>query len=197
MCKDLISVILCCKHLNNVHANTISSIKSQTYNNIELIISEGIGNNQIVRNKGFKKSKGKYVFFCDEDIILDKTCISSLYTSIISGRFSFSYCNYQRSKPFMDIQYGKPFNVEALKKMNYISTMSLIKRESFPYFDEELTRLQDWSLYLTIVEQGGVGIWCNKVLFLAIYNEDSISLRGIDDWNNSVCIVKRKHNLKS
>ncbi len=195
MHTELISIILCIRNENNVNSEIYSSIVLQTYSNIELVIEEGIGNNNIIRNKGFANSKGKYIFFMDEDIILQPDCIMKLYEYLILCCADFCYCNYDRVGELSGIQRGRDFNINALKKMNYISTMSLMKRSIFPGFDPNIKRLQDWSLFLTIVENGGIGTFIDKCLFTAIYDKGSISARGSDDWIASVDIVKKKHNL--
>lgn len=192
---DKISIILCCRSLDSIHRKTIQSIKNQTYDNIQLIIEQGTDNNQLVRNRGFEKSNGKYVFFCDEDIILQPDCILKLYRSLCTGNYAFSYCNYQRSAPFNDIQYGRTFDLETLHKINYISTMSLISRNVFPGFDPDIKRLQDYDLFLTITESGHTGVWCDEVLFLAIYRKNCISLGKDLTWEESMSIVRRKHKL--
>jgi hypothetical protein len=79
--------------------------------------------------------------------------------------------------------------------MNYISTMSLMKRSIFPGFDPNIKRLQDYDLFLTLVETGYIGAWIDECLFTAIYSKGGISLRGTEDWTESVKIVKKKHNI--
>ena len=95
---ECVSVIVPTFNRFNFLLNTIQSIKSQTYSNIEIIIVNdcstqkeyyeynwdginiihldkrskdifGFGCAGYVRNKGIEKSKGKYIAFCDDDDI--------------------------------------------------------------------------------------------------------------------------------
>lgn len=195
MYKELISIILCTRNIKNINPDVLSSIVSQTYSTRELIIVEGIRNNNEMRNEGFSKSRGEYIFNIDEDVILQPDCILLLYDEIIKSNVDFVYCDYDRIGTLTGIHYAKPFSYEKLKQMNYISTMSLIKRSMFPGFDPKIKRLQDYDLFLTITENGGIGSYVNKCLFTAIYNEGCISNRGTDNWIESVNIVKNKHNI--
>ena len=58
-----------------------------------------------------------------------------------------------------------PFDRERLKAMPYIHTTSLIRKEHFPGFDESVKRLQDWDLWLTMLESGHAGTWISDPLF--------------------------------
>jgi hypothetical protein len=58
-----------------------------------------------------------------------------------------------------------PFDADKLKHMPYIHTTSLMRRSIFPGFDESIKRLQDWDLWLTLLEQGHSGIWLRQYLF--------------------------------
>ena len=95
---ECVSVIVPTFNRFNFLLNTIKSIKSQTYSNIEIIVVNdcstqkeyyeynwdginiihldkrskdifGFGCAGYVRNKGIEKSKGKYIAFCDDDDI--------------------------------------------------------------------------------------------------------------------------------
>jgi len=195
MSNDLISIILCTKN-NVIDPLVYDSINKQTYHPIELIIECGSDNNNAVRNRGFAKSTGKYIFFMDEDIILHTNCIEMLHNQLTRCQVDFSYCNYDRQGALSGIQSGKIFDYESLKKMNYISTMSLMKRKIFTKFDIKIKRLQDWDLFLDICAKGYTGTWVDEVLFLALYRDGDISTKGGEHWTNSVEIIKKKHNIQ-
>jgi len=60
---------------------------------------------------------------------------------------------------------GVKFSEYWLQRINYISTMTLIRRQDFPGFDTNLIRFQDWDLWLTLLEKGRRGIAVHDKLF--------------------------------
>lgn len=167
----------------------------------EIIINDNIGGAPKKRNDGFDKSTQQYVFFCDDDIVLPANYLQILYDKLLDASvktlktfpsepaIGYSYTGYYgvvlhpESHPF----HGNfrvpstPFNPTALKQGNYISTMSLMKREVFPRFDETLTRFQDWDIYLTLLKNNIHGVMANDVFFWAYYLD-----AGITSNNNSL-----------
>lgn len=166
---------------------------------MEIIINDDEGSAPKKRNDGFKKSTQPFVFFCDDDILLPANYIKSLYEALIKKpNVSFSYTGYKgivlnpATHPMrgnFDIP-SRPFNAQVLKGMNYISTMSLIRREEFPMFDENLKRLQDWDVWLTIVKNGGSGVLVPNLKFYAFYLDEGITSSGND---NGLAALRRKH----
>ena len=53
--------------------------------------------------------------------------------------------------------------------------MTLMRRKVFPMFDENLKRLQDWDMFLTIVENGSKGILVPDLTFYAFYLDSGIT----------------------
>ena len=86
------------------------------------------------------------------------------------------------------------FNANLLKKTNYISTMSLMKREVFPRFDENLKRFQDWDIYLSMLSNGVVGKFVKDLRFIAYYIDSGITANNNDIYD-AYRIIKHKHNL--
>jgi glycosyltransferase involved in cell wall biosynthesis len=163
---------------------SLKFIKEQTHKNIEIIIirdTEKKGASW-ARNEGRKKSKGSYLFFCDDDIELKPITLEVLLTKLYYSNASIAYCNYQRKGRLTGQVKGIPWDVNVLKNQNYISTMSMIKEKDFPKegFDESLVRFQDWDLWLTMAEQGKYGIHINETLFTAYYEEGDISCNPVN-----------------
>ncbi|MGM0496152.1 MAG: glycosyltransferase, partial [Bacillota bacterium] len=131
----------------------------------EIIINNNAGTAPKKRNDGFKKSTQPYIFFCDDDILLPANYLNTLYDKLIQFEnqkdIGYTYTGYQgivmnpKTHPFGGnfVIKSNSFNGDVLKRGNYISTMSLMKRDVFPFFDEKLTRFQDWDLYLTLWEK--------------------------------------------
>lgn len=211
----------------------LQSIKQQNYENYEIIVvddgsvdgiddivrkyrgifgykfiaikQENQGSNA-ARNAGFRKAQGEFVLFCDADITMKFYFLRMLrealrhypdasyaYTSFKWGWKKFKLC---------------PFDADKLKQMPYIHTTSLIRRAHFPGFDENIKRLQDWDLWLTMMEQGHTGIFVNRTLFF-IQTGGLISfwlpsfaykylpfLPQVIKYKRAVKIIKAKHNLE-
>jgi len=171
----------------------LASIAEQTYDNYEIIIvndrsTQKLGwvvnkykkvfgikleviNNQrnhgpqYTRNKGFKKSKGEFIIFCDADIEMKTDMLEKLHSKIVASKnLAYVYSSHKfELKTFKNLEFSK----ERLKRMPFIHTSALIRRKCFPItgFDESIKRLQDWDLWLTMLEQGHIGGWIDEVLF--------------------------------
>ena len=169
----------------------------------EIIVNDDFGTAPKKRNDGFKKSTQPFIFFLDDDILLPIDYIESLYNTLVANPdVSFAYTGYHgivmhpETHPIHG-NYQIPnieFNPYALKQANYISTMSLMRREVFPMFDEKLKRLQDYDLWLTVVERGGRGMLVPDKTFYAFYLDSGIT----SDTNSEVDAInaiRNKHNI--
>ena len=153
-------------------------------NPVEIIVNDDEGRAPKKRNDGFKKSTQPFLFFCDDDILLPANYLESLYNALLKNPdVGFAYTGYHGivlhpdSHP-MRGNFQIPaiqFNANALKRGNYISTMTLVRKELFPMFDENLKRLQDWDVWLTIVKNGGKGILVPNLTFYAYYLDAGIT----------------------
>lgn len=158
------------------------------------------------RNFGFDKSKGDYVIFCDADIIMKENMLEKMIKTLEE--------NPQASFVFSSFMYGKklfrlfPYDKERLRTMPYIHTTSLIRRSDFPGFDPKTKRLQDWDLWLTLLEKNKTGVWIDEVLFLAQLGGGHFSswlpsfaykllpwLSKVKKYKEAVNAIKIKHNL--
>lgn len=130
--------------------------------NIKLIEQENQGANA-ARNRGFKDSNGEMVIFCDADIVMYPDMIDAMVQTLNNRpKASYAYSSFKYGWKTFKLF---PFDPEKLKQMNYIHTSSMIRREDFPGFDENIKRLQDWDLWLTMLEHGKNGRWIDEVLF--------------------------------
>lgn len=173
-------------------------------NNVnEIIINSNEGSAPKKRNDGFDASTQPFVFFCDDDILLPANYIESLYNKIIKNNdIAFTYTGYEGIvlNPQTHPMHGNfkiphiEFSENQLKYANYISTMSLLRREYFPYFDEKLKRLQDYDLWLTIVKNGGVGKLVKNNTFYAFYLDDGITSIQNNEVD-AVLAIRNKHSL--
>ena len=156
------------------------------------------------RNVGFRESHGEFLLFCDADIVLKTNAIHKMLGALI-GRPKAAYAYSSFKLGFKKFRLW-PFSAERLKKMPYIHSTSLVRREFFPGFDESLKKFQDWDLWLTILEHGGTGVWLDEVLFeinpggtmsrwLPKFLYGFNFLRPVRRYHQAEKIIKEKHGL--
>lgn len=189
--------------------------RSEFFNNYVLPLIEANNPNEIIinsdgglapkkRNDGFKKSTQPYVFFCDDDILLPANYLESLYNNLLKQpkNIGYTYTGYEGIvlNPVTHPMRGNfkiqsvIFDPNALKNANYISTMSLMRREIFPQFDENLKRFQDWDIYLTLLNKGIYGILTKNITFFAYYLDEGITSNS-NNQNEAYHIIRQKHNI--
>jgi hypothetical protein len=147
------------------------------------------------------------LFFCDADAVLKPRALEKmLYTLESNPTASYCYSSFLWGRKTFKLW---PFDPEKLKEMPYIHSMSLIRREHFPEsgWDESIKKLQDWDLWLTMLENGYYGVYIDEVLF-KVKPGGTISswlpafaykyfkfLPAVKKYNRAVKIIKEKHNL--
>lgn len=171
---------------------TLKSLKQQTFKDFNIIVSHDTEENaNKARNKGFALSTAPYVLFSDADLTWFPDAISILNTKLdIYKNASYIYGAYRLDGQLKCNQF---FNSRLLKLTNFISTMSLIRREHFPGWDENIKRLQDWDLYLSMLEQDHYGVFCCKVLFETKCKKGISSPDNPLTWAQAKEIVMKKH----
>lgn len=117
------------------------------------------------RNAGAKIATGDALFFADADISIKSDGLEALCRALENHEgASFAYGDFMFGKILMQ---AREFSVEALKKTNYISSMSLVRRVIFRPFDERLKRFQDWDLWLSLALRGASGVYVPQIIFTA------------------------------
>ncbi len=190
----LVSIIIpTFQHAKSI-TSCIESVLKQTYNKIEIIIVDdgSTDNTQAVlevfkgkisvirqpnkggnaaRNRGAETAKGEYIIFVDADAELKPGMIEIFLQALQSNpSASYSYSAFRFGwKRFRGIE----FSAERLRRVNFITTSALIRREHFPGFDEKLRRFQDWDLWLTMLEQNHIGILVKGTWFKLNIDGDS------------------------
>lgn len=188
----MITVVIPCRETENPYT-TLRNLAKQTLQpaSVVVVYDEGKGANW-ARNRGFELVQTPYVLFSDNDIEWEPDALANLYSALqVDSHASYAYSGYE-----MD---GKPhgfreFSAYALRQNNYISTMSLMWAADFPGFDESIQRLQDWDLWLTMLEQGKTGTHCGCKTFTTRKRNGITYGDGIS-WEDARVIVARKHNL--
>jgi len=184
----LVSIILPCYNAERTISRTLDDIFHQTHDHLEVIcVDDGSTDNtrniikertepiiflsqtnkgaSAARNAGFKASHGEFVLFCDADVQLDRSMVEKMLSTLTHHTAAaYCYSNFKFGPHSFDLF---PFDAIRLQKENYISTMSLIRRDKFIGFDESLKRFQDWDLWKRLLANGDQGVWCPERLFSA------------------------------
>jgi glycosyltransferase involved in cell wall biosynthesis len=167
-----------------------------TYSNIQYFTIKHSGV-QRARNYGFDKSTGDIVSFFDSDCYLEPGVAYKWMRMLeVNKEVDFVYSGYKfTTGGGISSEEFDPFT---LRVSNYISTMFPLRREVFPGFDENLESLQDWDMWLTIVENGSKGIFIPGYDFITEPpHKQSISGIGCtnENWLGRVKKVKAKHDI--
>lgn len=177
-----------------------------------ILIRQRNGGAPSARNNGFAHSEGEYVIFWDSDTIGNEDMIEKMYITLLENRdASFAYANHIHAGKIKF--HSRPFDILELKKNNYINTMSLLRRKDFVSWDESLRRFQDWDLWLTLGEQGKIGVWIDEFLYTSVQTRGGISYwlpsfaykspwkylpffyTRVKKFEESKKIVQRKHHI--
>ncbi len=142
------------------------------------------------RNSGYEKAGGEFLLFLDADKLLKVDALSSMLKKLLVRRKkAYAYCWFERDGLF---NKADKFDKEKLKTGELLIDMcALIRTKFFSGFDEELKRLQDWDLWLTILAKGGEGIRVEKVLFTTKHREGDIT--STEDLSEADAYIRKKH----
>jgi len=217
--KDLVSIVIPTYDRPESLKTTLETIFCQSYRNFEVIVvddgshydvAEAIkeypvqklihlphSGSNVARNMGYQHTRGEYLLFCDDDVELDTRFLEKMVEALqANGDKGYAYCGFDLDGNILAM---RPFSGDELRNANYINTVSLIRRSSFPGFDPIIKRLQDWDLWLTMLKDGYEGVWVPEVLFkTSLTKRPAIS----DDWSSDSWtyahayeVVARKHGL--
>jgi len=193
---------------DNVEAVFTNYYKKLNTNNHYLFINQTNQGAPAARNRGFQEAHGEYLFFCDADASLQPEALKTLLAYLeLNPGVSYTYSSFRWGRKLFKLTN---FDPEKLQKMPYIHTMSLIKRADFPVngWDESIKKLQDWDLWLTMLEKGKIGLWVPQVLFTVTPGGTISSwlpafaykllpfLPSVKKYKRAMQIIKEKHGLQ-
>ncbi len=163
------------------------------------------------RNAGFAASSGSLILFSDADIAWKPHALETLSYAIKQHPDSaYAYSSFYFGWKLF--RCGA-FDPEGLKRVNFIHTSSLIRREHFPGFDPSLKKFQDWDLWLTMLEQGHTGFWVKEPLFHVAprrtgmsywypsfmytipWQRFGIRIHAVKQYRQAEEIIRKKHQL--
>lgn len=198
MGKDniLVSVIIPTRNSARTLDKCLTSVKNQTYKNIEIIVVDNNSTDDTVkiakkytdkvytkgpersaqRNFGVKKSKGSYVLIIDSDMYLTGNVVSSCVEKVKQGAKSIII-------PEKSFGVGFWAKVKAFERSFYVNN-DLIEAprffekklfEKLGGFDEDITGFEDWDLG-NRVRLSGIKIYRIKEFIL--HDEGQMDLFG-------------------
>jgi len=187
----LVSIIVPTHNYGEYVSDAINSALNQTYKNIELlVIDDGStddtraivarfegqlsyyfqenGGVSSARNFGVRQAKGEFVVFLDSDDMLHEDYVEETLTLLQqqSQTVGFVYTQLQNFEANSDVSDFAAYSLHELKINNYIPSGSLIRGHLARrfHYNERFSMLEDWDYYLTLAENGFVGLLLNKPL---------------------------------
>lgn len=114
------------------------------------------------RNTGIRAAKGKYIAYLDDDDVFYPEHLEMLLGSLGKDGakvvYSDAYRAHQRFEDgryvtyYLDIPYSYDFDADRILYENYVPVLCFIHEKSCfelsGYFDESLSRLEDWDLWI-------------------------------------------------
>lgn len=128
----------------------------------KIIVQTNQGSNP-ARNRGLAEASGEYLLFSDADIQWRQDALEKLLNSLKNNP-QVSYC-------YSSFRFGWkkfrlwPFDADRLRRQPYVHTSALVRRADFPGFDNQIKRLQDWDVWLTMLANNKVGLFYDDFLF--------------------------------
>lgn len=167
----------------------------------QIIVLPGSESPAAKRNAGARMATSDFLFFCDDDVVLRGGCLSMMVTALQNNpAAAFAYSDFDHvvypGVPFVQASgrvTAGPWDAAKLRKENYVSTMSLVRRSAFLGFDESLTTLWAWDLWLGMVAKGAHGIYIPEVLFESHHVDLGITMTAKLD--EPLKKVREKHGL--
>jgi len=149
------------------------------------------------RNAGFKLATGKYVVWWDADCYAKPNMAARWlqeFEAVPEADFVYTGYEFAGERGGED---SEPFDAYSLTCGNFISTMSPIKREKAPVWDETLEAGQDWDFWWTAVEQGCKGAFIEGPGFITDTIRTGLSSdhwRG-DKREETIRRIREKHGV--
>jgi len=217
----LISVVIPHFNCQSLLAKCLTHLDRQSYNAFEVIVvddgSKEAGRTQLIieaylplmnitfvplaknmgapaaRNRGFKYASGEYLLFLDADCYMYPDAFQ-VFVEHLLGEPDASWV-YGGFRWGDDVVPPVPWDADKLFGRNFISTMSLMRRNAFPGWDESLKRHQDWDLWLTMLDNGCKAVSTGQYMFETPKRKGGLSTDGNIEMMESIQIVRRKHGI--
>lgn len=179
---------------------TVRSLEKQTFRDfmVKPVWDSAQMGASWARNQGFRQVATEFVLFSDDDINWFPEAFQWL-VDCLDGHPEAAYSygayssNWRKAGKVHTIGH-QVFDAALLRQRNFITTMSLIRSSDCPGFDETLERYQDWDLWLTMLKDGKVGVFCGHVLFDTRLSPNGVTFGSIPI-EQARAVIARKHQL--
>jgi glycosyltransferase involved in cell wall biosynthesis len=170
-------------------------------NPAEIIVEDWDGGACEKRNVGAAKSTQPYLIFVDDDSYLYEFALIEMLRALEADPDAMFAYSDARHVMYPDVPYpngngirkAMPWDIESLKRGNYVETMSLMRREAFVGFDPSIKRFQDWDLWLTLASLGHRGTYIPQTLF-ELHHFD-IGISASVPFDESLQAIWTKHGI--
>lgn len=168
----------------------------------------------VARNEGAKLASGKYLSFLPADAILYPGVARIWYSHLEDLKdYDFLYGGYRfvdedgEALPGNDHIMGQPFDPYLLESNNYIDGSFPIRKESYwkyakimnqldGLWDPNVKSLQDWDFWLSVVKNGGKGLYVQDIFFgTTIPHAGGLSFDSSRNWVERTNFIKDKHKI--
>lgn len=189
--SKLLQIVIPVREGGNAYT-TLRSLGRSRYQDFDIVVvQDQWGNANVARNWG-AAGDSEFLLFSDDDIEWERDAIRKMIFSLQETGQAVAYGQYEMgSKVYCD----SPFSLQKLRRHNFISTMSLIRRSAFLGWDEDIQRLQDWDLWLRISQFHPDGFVYLPEIILRTAVRDGITKNGKISYQDAERIVKEKHSL--
>lgn len=141
------------------------------------------------RNLGTKNATGEYLIYPDADCELFPNCLQTMYDYLernLNVHFIYSHFLQVSEQGWITKFHSLKFTKDILEQNNYISVVTMIRRESLlnsvsdtwtcsgPW-NEQLSRFQDWELWIRLSRKGYNGYLIPEPLFIHFMRKKAIS----------------------
>jgi len=154
---------------------TLATIEMQDADPIETVVIMDLQRKGAswARNAGAHRTDKPFLFFCDDDVVLMKGALHALLKALKAHpRCAYAYGWYRQGPHVIS---RVPFDPKLLMRRNFVSTMTLVRAEQFPGFDESMPRWQDWELWVRMLKQGKKGLFVDRHIFTTTFDKKGIS----------------------
>lgn len=160
---------------------------------------------QHARNRGFREANGEFVIFWDADVVAHPHLLEKMYFALETNpEASYAYSSFIWGKKKFKLW---EFDAEKLQQQPYIHSTTLVRTRHFPGWDTRIKRLQDWDVWLTMLQRGQRGVFVDDILFTVKTDRGTMSewlpkvvyklpwLPKVKQYQKAVEVVKKKHKL--